>query len=41
MMKMRVMVEMMNLSCVELHRFLYFSHTDENFANGFLSFGNN
>lgn len=33
MMDMRVMVEVMNLSCEELHRFLYSSHTDKNFAN--------
>jgi len=33
MMDMRVMVEMMNLSCVELHRFLYSSHIVKCFAS--------
>jgi hypothetical protein len=34
MMEMRVMVEMMNLSCEELHRFLYSSHIVKTFASG-------
>ena len=33
MMEMRVMVEMMNLSCEELHRFLYSSHIVKTFAS--------
>ncbi len=33
MMDMRVMVEVLDLSCVELHRFLYSSHIVKTFAS--------
>jgi len=33
MMDMRVMVEVLDLGCEELHRFLYSSHKDKNFAS--------
>jgi len=33
MMDMRVMVEVLDFGCEELHRFLYFLHTDKNFAS--------